>query len=59
MLGHVICNPYYSDESYRKNIVPFQLIYANVNITNKQLYALIFNRYAKIIENLGITSNHE
>lgn len=59
MLGHVICNPYYSDESYRKNIVPFQLIYANVNITNKQLYTLIFNRYAKIIENLGITSNHE
>ena len=35
MLGHVICNPYYSDESYRKNIVPFQLVYAKMNITNK------------------------
>ena len=35
MLGHVICNPYYSDETYRKNIVPFQLVYVKMNITNK------------------------
>jgi len=58
MIGHVICNPYYSDESYRKNIVPYQLVYANVNITNKELYHLIFTRYAKIIESLGLPSNH-
>jgi len=54
MLGHVICNPYYSDESYRKNIVPFQLVYVNVNITNKQVYQLIFSRYAKIMEGLNL-----
>jgi hypothetical protein len=59
MLGHVICNPYYSDESYRKNIVPFQLVYANVNITNKQVYQLAFSRYAKILEGLNLPNLEE
>jgi hypothetical protein len=59
MLGHVICNPYYSDESYRKNIVPFQLVYVNVNITNKQVYHLIFSRYAKILEGLNLPNLEE
>lgn len=57
MLGHVICNPYYSDESYRKNIVPFQLVYVNVDITNKQVYQLIFTRYAKVIEKLKLPNS--
>jgi len=55
----VICNPYYSDESYRKNIIPFQLLYVNVNITNKQIYELIFTRYAKVIESLKLPSTLE
>jgi hypothetical protein len=54
MLAHVICNPYYSDESYRKNIVPFQLVYAQQDITNKQVYDLIFTRYKKILESLSL-----
>lgn len=57
MLGHVICNPYYNDENYRKNIVPFQLVYAQVNITNKQLYHLVLTRYSKILEDLGLPTN--
>ena len=59
MLGHVIPNPYYSDETYRKNIVPFQMVYANVDITNKQFYHLILTRYAKIAETLGLPTSHE
>lgn len=59
MLGHVIPNPYYSDETYRKNIVPFQMVYANVNITNKELYHLVINRYKKILESLGHPTNPE
>jgi hypothetical protein len=58
MLGHVICNPYYKDESYRKNIVPFQLIYAHPNSTNKQIYTLILDRYAKIIASLNLPASH-
>ena len=53
MLGHVIPNPYYSDETYRKNIVPFQLIFAQTDITNKDFYHLVLNRYSKILESLG------
>lgn len=59
MLGHVICNPYYSDESYRKNIVPFQLVYVNQDITNKQVYQLIFARYKKILESMSLPTDTE
>ena len=59
MLGHVIPNPYYTDETYRKNIVPFQMIYATVNITNKQFYHLVVARYTKIIESLNLPTNPE
>lgn len=59
MLGHVLCNPYYPDESYRKNIVPFQLVYAQVDITNKQFYHLIIKRYNKILESLGLPTSPE
>ena len=34
-LGHVIANSYYSDDKYRKNIAPFQLMYVQPDITNK------------------------
>lgn len=54
MLGHVICNPYYHDETYRKNIVPFQLVYVNPNITNREVYQLIVARYAKILASLNL-----
>lgn len=57
MLGHVICNPYYSDESYRKNIVPFQLLYIDPALTNQQVYALVLKRYSKILESLGLPSD--
>jgi hypothetical protein len=59
MLGHVIPNPYYTDESYRKNIVSFQMVYAGVDITNKQFYHLVLTRYAKILEALGLPTGPE
>jgi hypothetical protein len=39
--------------------VPFQLIYAHPNSTNKQIYTLILNRYAKIIASLSLPTSHE
>ena len=59
MLGHVIPNPYYTDETYRKNIVPFQMVYAHIDMTNKQFYHLVIKRYAKILESLGFPTNPE
>ena len=59
MLGHVIPNPYYTDETYRKNIVPFQLVFANIEITNKEFYHLVIKRYSKILETLGLPTNPE
>jgi hypothetical protein len=50
MVGNVVNNDYYPDESYRKNIIPFHLFYASPNSTNKQIYRQLTSYYERILK---------
>lgn len=49
MIGNVINNKYYSGETYRKNIAPYQIFFINPNFTNKQVYHQIIGYFSRII----------
>lgn len=49
MVGNVVNNKYYSGETYRKNIAPYQLFFINPSSTNKQVYHQIIGYFSRII----------